>query len=342
MADYSDLFPKYDSAYDCIYAAIDLLQRAQVESHPWLVESIASVLWDGNLVQRAIRRLKVSSALQKLIREDKVFLASQGVLQVPKQSREVTEINWNMFALPVANQVLKLADQHPTEILNCLENLGLLYYDVGYLMAACFLWHKGTQLAPKDPKFWFLNGLGALGMGFASSSETLFRRALELDPNFARAHHGLANLLVDLRRYEEAEREYRGAIACDPPDVSCHFELARLLYLYLARKDEAEIEYRRALAYKPDDALAHHQLATLMVGSGRTAEAIVELRRALDCDPDLEEAHYLLGVLLSDQGKYPAAAECLQRAVQICPDHAFAYNKLGLVWHHLNRWAEAE
>ena len=87
----------------------------------------------------------------------------------------------------------------------------------------------------------------------------------------------------------------------------------------LGRMDEAENQYRRALALKPDLAGAHNNLANALVAQGRADEALIHFQRALELAPDLVEAHVNLGTTLLQQGKLAAAAAQLERAVSIDP-----------------------
>ena len=51
------------------------------------------------------------------------------------------------------------------------------------------------------------------------ASEASYRRAIELDPNFARAHHLLAWTLIREKRFDEADEEFRRAAEIDPTSL---------------------------------------------------------------------------------------------------------------------------
>lgn len=71
----------------------------------------------------------------------------------------------------------------------------------------------------------------------------LIQKALEIDPNFARAHLDLGILYVDAGRQEDAIREFRLAAKLTPEDPSPHWRLARL-YQSMGRKEEAATEFQ--------------------------------------------------------------------------------------------------
>ena len=75
-------------------------------------------------------------------------------------------------------------------------------------------------------------------MGRYDESEREYRRAIEINPNYADAHNNLGILLAESGRYAEAEKEFRRSIEIKPaPDA--YYNLG-LLLAKLGRYDEAE------------------------------------------------------------------------------------------------------
>jgi tetratricopeptide (TPR) repeat protein len=67
----------------------------------------------------------------------------------------------------------------------------------------------------------------------------MYRRAIEVDPRYAGAHHWYAQLLAVLSRHNEALREIEAARRCDPVSVPI---AAFVSYVWLEAR-----EYRRAI-----------------------------------------------------------------------------------------------
>jgi len=82
--------------------------------------------------------------------------------------------------------------------------------------------------------------------------------------------------LADLKRYEEAEKEYRVAIRINPNDAEAHNNLGILLK-NLKHYEEAEKEYREAIRINPNYAEAHNNLGVLLYDLRRYEEAEKEL-----------------------------------------------------------------
>ena len=75
-------------------------------------------------------------------------------------------------------------------------------------------------------------------------AEKEFQRGIELNPNYATAHHGYALLLAAMRRTDEALKEMKRAQALDPLSLIIQSGLGRLCHL--ARQYDRAIEQFRS------------------------------------------------------------------------------------------------
>ena len=78
-----------------------------------------------------------------------------------------------------------------------------------------------------------------------TTSEEQYRRAIELDPNYATAHHWYAELLVMLGRFDEAFPEIERARRLDPVSLIVAADYA--VFLHYARQDDRAIQQFRAV-----------------------------------------------------------------------------------------------
>ncbi|MFD2113854.1 tetratricopeptide repeat protein [Thiorhodococcus fuscus] len=201
-----------------------------------------------------------------------------------------------------------------------------------------------------DSNFAYLwNGLGNLLMQHLArydEAEQAFRRAIEIDPDFAAPWNGLGNLLKNhLAHYDEAEQAYRHAIEIDPDYAYPWNGLGNLLTQHLARYDEAEQAYRRAIEIAPDFAYPWNGLGNLLQDHlARHDEAEQAYRCAIEINPDFAYPWNGLGNLLQDHlARYDEAKQAYRRAIEIDPDDAAPWYGLGkLLTQHLARYNEAE
>ena len=107
-----------------------------------------------------------------------------------------------------------------------------------------------------------------------------FRRAIELNPGYATAHHWYAWHLSLLGRYDEAIAEMRKAENLDPLSLIINADLAELLVLAHSY-DEAIRQSRKTIEMDPNFALAHNQLAQAYLQKHMYDEAVAELQKAV-------------------------------------------------------------
>jgi TolB-like protein/Tfp pilus assembly protein PilF/predicted Ser/Thr protein kinase len=110
-------------------------------------------------------------------------------------------------------------------------------------------------------------------------AEREFQRAIELNPNYAHAHHGYAILLALTRRNEESVAEARRALETDPLSLPVNNIVGMMLQL-AHRYDEAIEQYRKTLELDPRFAMAASGLADAYESKGLEKEAIEQHLKA--------------------------------------------------------------
>jgi tetratricopeptide (TPR) repeat protein len=107
-----------------------------------------------------------------------------------------------------------------------------------------------------------------------------FRRAIELNPGYATAHHWYAWHLSLLGQYDGAIAEMRKAESLDPLSLIINADMAELLVLAHSY-DEAIRQSRKTIEMDPNFALAHNQLGQAYLQKQMYADAIAEMRKAV-------------------------------------------------------------
>jgi len=121
----------------------------------------------------------------------------------------------------------------------------------------------------------------------------MFEQAIQLDPNFALAHAGIANLCGLIYEIREKNLKWieRGLAACDratalAPDLP-EVLVARARICYAQKKyDEAELLAQRAIERKADCEGAWNILGRAYFASGRHEECAALTERAIECNGD--------------------------------------------------------
>jgi TolB-like protein/DNA-binding winged helix-turn-helix (wHTH) protein/Flp pilus assembly protein TadD len=108
-----------------------------------------------------------------------------------------------------------------------------------------------------------------------------FRRAIELNPGYATAHHWYAWHLSLLGKNDEAIAEMKKAQNLDPLSLIINSDLAELLVLAHSY-DESIGQSRKTMEMDPGFALAHNQLGQAYLQKRMFGEAIAELEKATE------------------------------------------------------------
>jgi eukaryotic-like serine/threonine-protein kinase len=165
-------------------------------------------------------------------------------------------------------------------------------------------------------------------------AERELRRAIELKPNYATAHHWLASdFLVQLKRFDEALVEIRRAEELDPlsPIIGTNIGDA---FLFARRYDEAIAQYKRVLTVDPNFQYAHIELGYCFDAKGMYREAIAEYRKGLELGYDPAYNGYL-ALSLAKSGRRDEAIKLLNQlkresGERYVPSYAIAVIYLGL------------
>ena len=113
------------------------------------------------------------------------------------------------------------------------------------------------------------------------AADKQFRRAIDLNPGYATAHHWYAWHLSLLGRNSEAIVEMKKAENMDPLSLIINSDLAELLAI-AHLPDESIAQSRKTIEMDSNFALAHNQLAQAYLEKNMYAEAISELQKAMD------------------------------------------------------------
>ena len=149
---------------------------------------------------------------------------------------------------------------------------------------------------------------------FLTLARQMFAKAVELDPTFARAYAGIAN--VDTR--------LAGWFGVETP------------------VEEILATAGKALELAPDLAEAHAARAEALSSRGRREEGEEEFERALALDPTSFEANLFYAIHLARGGEAERSVPYFTRALEVKPDDPQSPLLLYNVLRHLRRTEESE
>jgi tetratricopeptide (TPR) repeat protein len=169
---------------------------------------------------------------------------------------------------------------------------------------------------------------------------SLFREAIELDPDLTAAHTNLGSAYEAAGDAQQALEMRRRAVQLDPRNAEAHAQLG-LSFLSLDRPEEARAELEEAIRLDPDEGIYHSNLGYWFVVQGQTEAALPHYREALELQPDNAEHHSELGSALLLLKRYEESVAAFQRAIELAPRNAFNYSNMAFAKKAIGRTGEA-
>jgi predicted TPR repeat methyltransferase len=168
----------------------------------------------------------------------------------------------------------------------------------------------------------------------------IYRRVLEIRPDYADAVHFSGVLAHQEGRSDEAVRLIERSLELDPerPDYYSNLGIVLRDRLQLTEAIEA---CRHAIALDPNHANAHNNLGVLLRAQGRVVDAEAAYRAAIRASPEHSDAYTNLGILLNAQKRTHEAVVCFCKVITFRPRHPEARRLLALAHCTLGEVDEA-
>lgn len=157
--------------------------------------------------------------------------------------------------------------------------------------------------------------------GLFAEAEQLATTLTSRFPNHGVAWKVKGVICLESNRLEEGLPAAKRAVELLSNDAAVYNNLGNI-YFKLEQCNEAESNFRKALAIAPDYAKALFNLASLLRFDKKLEESEDCCRRALEVNPHYTNAHIALGQTLELQGRLPEARASYKAALILAPDMA--------------------
>jgi len=177
-----------------------------------------------------------------------------------------------------------------------------------------------------------------------------FKRAINIDPQYALAYAGLAESYSSLSvlgavpakavmpRAKDASMQ---ALALDDQLAEAYTSLGLIKTIYDWDWAGAEQAHQHALKLNPNSALAHRLYGHLLRTTGRLDDALVEFNHALSLEPLSLVANRDVGVTLYVARQYDRAIEQFQKTLELDPGFATVYGFLERAYEASGNYEQA-
>jgi tetratricopeptide (TPR) repeat protein len=231
------------------------------------------------------------------------------------------------------------------ELHDFLIDIGVRAERRGELGAALDLYAHAVAAQPGSALAWYNYGDVLLGMKRYEEALPPLTKAVEFSPGTALFHYDLGMALFRLDRHEEASREFGGIVANDPQlkRASSNLVLSSLTNLALSQDMLGNPE-EAANTLTPARQTAVdilYNLGRFKLLAKQPAEAVTLLQAAAVLAPDSEEIIHGVGHALMNLRRESEAAPILLRATKLNPHCAIAWYDLGVTLSRLKQSKKA-
>jgi eukaryotic-like serine/threonine-protein kinase len=160
-------------------------------------------------------------------------------------------------------------------------------------------------------------------------------KAVELDPNFARAYAGESVVAANLGQFEDSEKYAKLAMEhIDRMTDHERYRVRSMYYMGTSNWQKCVEEYGELINRYPADNIAYNNLANCYAGTRNFPKALEASRRAVEIAPQGAQQRFVLSFNSSYAGDFQAGEREARKAVQLMPSPdaylALAESQLGL------------
>jgi tetratricopeptide (TPR) repeat protein len=181
------------------------------------------------------------------------------------------------------------------------------------------------KLTPETPADTLLAAEIAEAAGNGDIAEQEYRKAIDADPNSSDATAGLAHLLIDQKRYSDAQPIVEAALRRDPADPALNAQLAAILNAEGKQADALAV-LEKLHNLEPASRAVTSMLADAAFQAGNLDEADALDQQLLAQSPNDPALLDERGHILIRQRRYVEAIAVFRKAVVARPDDADAWS----------------
>ncbi|HWZ82022.1 MAG TPA: winged helix-turn-helix domain-containing protein [Terriglobales bacterium] len=165
-----------------------------------------------------------------------------------------------------------------------------------------------------------------------SLSRQALQKALDLDSTLPEAHNSLAQLLFRFDRdWAGAEKEFKRALELNPSYAPAHHWYSMYLS-FTGRKSQALAEAEKAEELDPLSPVVGANLAKILDENSEYEKALDRAKRTLELDPNSAVTHAVLGLMYDDKKMYPQAISEYKISLQLGGETSEMNGYLGYVY----------
>jgi serine/threonine-protein kinase len=176
---------------------------------------------------------------------------------------------------------------------------------------------------------------------FLQMAKAAAQKALEIDEQLPEAHTTLASLAADNWDWAEADRLFKRAFELNPNYATAHQWYGEYL-VHVGRLDEALQEFKRAQELDPTSLIINSLLGQTLYLERRYDEAIDQCQKTLEMDSNFINAHWMLGMAYEQKAMHEEAKSEFEKAVNLSGGATNLLALLGVSYARSGNESEAQ
>ena len=188
---------------------------------------------------------------------------------------------------------------------------------------------------------WLKKGLG-LRYSDKNNQEAMkaFDKAIEIDPNFARAYAVRAAIYNDWGQHQQALRESEQAIKLDP-NLAWGFNTRGWAHIGLLNHQKAIEDLNKAIELDPNYAYAYCNRSWAYFMLKNYHQAFDDANKAIELAPKFSYACFRRGMALASLNKFQDAIKDFDKAIELDPMFSWSFLHRGYTFLKLGKTEQA-
>jgi len=180
-----------------------------------------------------------------------------------------------------------------------------------------------------------------LSQGRSKEAKIYYSKAIQIDPQMASAHYGLAKSSMQAGDVRTAYQEYLRTTTIDPSNLDAQVSIGEILLAGGATR-EAKDKGLEILSQHPDSTRAQLIVANADAALGDLNAAMEEAGKAVEMTPGQAITHINLAVMQERSKDLAAAEASLMKAAEVDPKSSMVQIALGSFYQRRQRLTDAE
>ncbi len=213
----------------------------------------------------------------------------------------------------------------PTKIPVAYMNRGLAYEKDGKIRLALADYSKALEINPEYAKAYNNRGVAYAGMHRYQEAMDDYNRSIELDPDYAQVYNNRCVLYGRLGEFERTIEDCTRAIEINPNLHDSYYNRGKA-YFKLKRYESAIRDYSMAVRLYPKHMKAYNNRANAHSKLHQYEAAVKDYTKAIKISPQRGEYYFNRGNAYMKLEDYPSAIRDFTSAISINPDMSSVYN----------------